>query len=98
MDFSVHAAFNTSAVVNTTWPNIRLFSVAEGGAYTPQMDVPRFVNDTFSPCWWWQTPRQPGNKVACNTWQVRASCAWAGPRWAAHGTRLPSACRWPSRA
>ncbi len=22
----------------------------------PQFDLPPFVNDTYSPCWWWQTP------------------------------------------
>lgn len=73
MDFSVMAAFGGEEIAATPYPQIRLFPVAEGGATSPQPDVPAFVNATETPCWWWQTQAPNASaSYTCNTWQTAA--------------------------
>jgi sialate O-acetylesterase len=71
MDFSLTAAFGGDAIAANSYPNIRLFPVAEGGALEPQNDVPEYINASATPCWWWQTgPPNASSPYACNRWQV----------------------------
>lgn len=71
MVMSVGAAFDGNATSSVTYPYIRLFSVIETGADTPQPLLPPFVNRSVSRCAWGEQP-PTGNpdKHVCQTWQV----------------------------
>lgn len=58
-----------AAGAHETYPNIRLFAVAQSAATTPQPDVPVF-NGSSTPCWWPQNPLNNSAGYQCNTWQT----------------------------
>lgn len=62
---SLPAVDNVSA--SQPYPLIRLFAVAEGGALTPQPDIPP-KNNAY--CTFGQDGQIPGDRHLCNTWQT----------------------------
>ena len=70
--FSVKSDLQAAAYINRTYPNIRLFAIAQAAALTPQRDIPAFVGSE-TPCWWTQNNRNWSySQQKCNTWQVAA--------------------------
>jgi hypothetical protein len=66
MNVDVHGAFdNVSA--SQSYPFTRLFAVAEGGALTPQRDIPPKAG---SHCTFGQDGYIPGDLQQCNVWQT----------------------------
>ena len=72
MNENVYASFEANATMAGTYPLLRLFAVAEGGALSPQRDVPAFNRSDPSASHWCsfnQAP-VPNSKQVCNAWQV----------------------------
>lgn len=68
MNENVAACFDNVTTMSQTFPNIRLFSMAEAGATTPQSDIPAFNSTHTTPCSFPQFP-VPNTQQVCNTWQ-----------------------------
>lgn len=69
MVFSVKSDFQGPDIMSKSYPNIRLFAIAQSAALTPQRDIPDFTGGD-TPCWWPQNPKTPNSTQLCNTWQV----------------------------
>ena len=65
MNENVAAVFGAAEVMASTYPYMRLFSVSESGASTPQFDV----NSSSHVCTFPQFPIHNSSQL-CNTWQV----------------------------
>lgn len=74
MNENVYASFDANETMAGSYPNLRLFSVAEGGSETPQRDLP--LPATSGPnrtiCTFGQYP-VPNSQQVCNSWQVADS-------------------------
>ena len=70
MNENVAAAFDANSTMAGQYPKLRLFAVVNGGAATPQADVPAFVDPHTTPCTFPQFPADPRTEQRCNTWQV----------------------------
>jgi hypothetical protein len=68
---SLKSTFDGAAYAAKTYPNIRLFPIAESASYTPMPDVPAF-NGSSTPCWWAQNPKPADSPYLCNAWQTAA--------------------------
>jgi hypothetical protein len=68
MNENVAACFDANETMASSFPNLRLFSMAEAGATTPQSDIPAFVSVDSTPCSFPQF-RVPNTEQRCNTWQ-----------------------------
>jgi hypothetical protein len=66
---SVAAVFEANETMAGSWPFIRLFSVVEAGATSPQRDLAPFVSHSATPCSFPQFP-VPNSKQVCNAWQA----------------------------
>ena len=90
MNENVYASFGANDTMAGSYPFMRLFSVAEGGADAPQPDVP-YYNRSDPNAAHWCTFNQypvPNSKQVCNTWQFAteptvigafsAACFYAG--------------------
>ena len=90
MNENVYASFGANETMAGSYPFMRLFSVAEGGAVTPQPDVPVFNRSDPNASHWctfgqWPVP---DSKQVCNSWQLAveptvigafsAACFYAG--------------------
>ena len=67
--FSAEDAFNASALVNASWPNVRLFAVPMIQAAAPQRLLPPVTNS--SQCSWnhdKSPPPSPNSTYRCNSW------------------------------
>jgi sialate O-acetylesterase len=67
MCFSAESAFNASALVNVSHPNIRLFSVVMEGAATPQRD---FMPPNGTTQCTWNHDVVKGTGYPCNQWSL----------------------------
>ena len=90
MNENVYASFGANETMAQTYPFMRLFSVAEGGAVTPQGDLPVYNRSDPNAAHWctfnqWPVP---DSKQECNVWQTAdeptvigafsAACFYAG--------------------
>ena len=58
---------------NTTWPDIRLFSVVTANSSVPTRDLPAYVNRTATGCTWGYVENMTKvDDFICQTWQVAA--------------------------
>ena len=69
MNENVAAVFEANVTMAGSWPFIRLFSVVEAGATTPQRDLAPFVSHSSTPCSFPQFPIADSAQK-CNTWQT----------------------------
>ena len=90
MNENVYASFGAASAMAGVYPQLRLFSVAEGGSSTPSRDLPVY-NRSDPNASHWCTFNQypvPNSKQECNEWQLAneptvigafsAACFYAG--------------------
>ena len=78
MNENVAATFDGNATMAGSYPKLRLFSMAEAGADSPQRDIPAFTGVHTTPCTFPQYPADPATDQRCNAWQAAVTPSLIG--------------------